>query len=118
MFGFHFIFGSFVLATFIPVYFGLYLVSALDVKARYPGALRVGLASWHFYDTMGDAASLGENNSICPPYLLGGLPHIALIGAFVAGVATLAAFDHVSVPVSGSRPSRTHYSPSLLLLRR
>ena len=106
MFSFAFIFGSLVLATFIPVYLALYLVPALGVRVRYLAALAVGLTFWFFFDTMGDAGSLGENNSVYPPYAFGGLPHFALIGAFVAGFVVLAAFDQRAVPGSGAKPGR------------
>jgi hypothetical protein len=106
MISFAFIVASLGLAALLPAYAALYVVPALGVRPRYLAALGVGLAFWYFYDTMGDAASLGENNSIYPPYLFGGVPHLALIGAFIAGVAVLAAFDQVSVPGTGPGPSR------------
>ncbi|MDE1852955.1 MAG: hypothetical protein KGI38_04300 [Thaumarchaeota archaeon] len=102
MIAFWFIFPSIVLATFIPAYFALYLVPRLKfIHVRYLAAVGVGLSFWYFFDTIGDATSLGENNSVYPPYLFGGLPHFALIGAFVLGVATLATFDHFAVPMPG-----------------
>lgn len=106
MIAFSFLVSSLALATFIPAYLVLYLVPALRPGGRYLAALGVGLAFWYFFDTMGDAASLGENNSLYPPYLFGGLPHLVLIGAFVAGVVVLSVFDQISVPRPGSMPDR------------
>ncbi|MDG6909467.1 MAG: hypothetical protein JRN08_03775 [Nitrososphaerota archaeon] len=106
MISFAVIVGSLALATFVPVYASLYLLPALKVRERYLAAFGVGLAFWFFYDTMGEAASLGENRSLYPFYLFGGFPHLMLIGAFVAGVAVLAFFDQASVPVPGRTPSR------------
>jgi hypothetical protein len=103
---FSFIIPGLAVATFVPAYAALYLLPALRVRARYLAALGVGLAFWFFYDTMGDAASLGENNSVYPPYLFGGVPHVALILSFVAGVGALAFFDRSAVPAPGVRPGR------------
>jgi hypothetical protein len=115
-----FIFLGILGTTLVPAYIGLYLVSNLRfVRTRYVAAAGVGLAFWFFYDTMGDAASLEENNSVYPPYLFGGLPHFALIGAFVAGVAALAIFDHfaVSAPRSqGGTSDASRANPRLLFL--
>ncbi|HKT21695.1 MAG TPA: hypothetical protein VJR06_03600, partial [Nitrososphaerales archaeon] len=106
MISFAFIVSGLAVATFVPCYAALYLVPALGVRLRYLAALGAGLAFWYFYDTMGDAASLGENNSIYPPYLFGGLGHFALIGAFLLGVMVLAVLDGFAVPRSGPSPSQ------------
>ncbi|MDG6989971.1 MAG: hypothetical protein JRM99_00955 [Nitrososphaerota archaeon] len=106
MISFSFLVPSLALATFIPAYAALYLIPSLRLRARYLGALGVGLAFWYFYDTMVDAASLGENNAIYPPYLFGGLPHVVLVLSFVAGVLVLAAFDRLSIPRPGAIPTR------------
>lgn len=99
MIPFYYIFFGILGATLVPVYVALYLVSSLRaVGVRYLAAAGVGLAFWFFYDTMGDAASLLENNSVYPAYLFGGLDHLAVIGAFLAGVAVLAVFDRYAVP--------------------
>ena len=109
MIPFWFIFPSLVLATFVPAYLALYLIPRLGfVHIRYLAAAGVGLSFWYFFDTMGDANSLAENNSVYPPYLFGGVPHFELIGAFVAGVVALAVFDRLAVPGQGSTaPKRT-----------
>ncbi|MDE1857924.1 MAG: hypothetical protein KGI26_02490 [Thaumarchaeota archaeon] len=106
MISFAFIVGSLALATFIPTFVSLYLVSALRPRPRYLAAFGVGLTFWYFYDTLAEAASLGVNNALYPVYLFGGIPHLVLIGAFVAGVAFIAAVDHVSVPAAGPAPGR------------
>lgn len=106
MISFAFIVSSLTLTTFIPVYAALYLVSALRLRPRYLAAFGVGLVFWYFYDTLAEAASLGVNNALYPTYLFGGIPHLALIGAFVAGVVFIAAVDHVSVPATGPAPGR------------
>ena len=114
MIPFWFIFPAVALATFIPAYLALFVVSKLRfVQLKYLAAAGVGLAFWFFFDAMGDAGSLGENNSIYPAYLFGGLPHLVLIGSFVAGLAALAVFDSLAVPGPGS--SR-RASPSFLLI--
>lgn len=107
MIDFTFLFFSLVLATFLPALAALYLVPALrKVSIRYLAAVGVGLSFWYFFDTMGDASSLGENNSLYPPYLFGGLPHLLLIAAFLAGVSALALFDRFAVSGRESAPSR------------
>lgn len=107
MIAFSFIIPGIALATLVPAYAALYLVAGLKpLRVRYLAAAGVGLSFWYFFDTMGDAASLAENNSLYPPYLFGGLPHFALIGAFVAGVAVLAVFDHYAVPMRPAGAAR------------
>lgn len=101
MIDFSYIFIGILGGTLIPAYIALYLVSYQRiVPPRYLAAAGVGLTFWFFFDTMGDAVALDENYSAFPPSLFGGLPHLALIAAFLAGVATLAAFDHFAVPRS------------------
>ena len=107
MFAFSFIYTSFILATFIPVYAALYIVNALRrTQLRYLVATGIGITFWFFYDTMGDANSLAENNGLYPPSLFGGAYHFVLIGSFVAGILALAAFDWKAVPGEGSAPGR------------
>jgi hypothetical protein len=108
---FWFIWPAVTLATFIPVYLAIIIVSRLRwVPLKYLAAAGVGLTFWFFFDTMGDAGSLGENNAIYPASLFGGLPHFALIGSFVAGVAALAIFDYVAIPSpSSSRKAMASY---------
>ena len=109
-------------ATLIPAYIALYLISNLKfVHIRYIAAAGVGLTFWFFYDTMGDAGSLDENYSVSPISAFGGLPHFALIAAFLAGIAALAIFDHYAVPLSNVSQSvkqhiGSHYSKSLFLI--
>ena len=100
----------------------MYLISNLKfVHIRYIAAAGVGLTIWFFYDTMGNAGSLDEQYSVSPFSAFGGLPHFALIAAFLAGIATLAIFDHYAVPLSNmSQSVKQHiggqYSKSLFLI--
>lgn len=88
-----------LLATLIPIYISLYLVSNLRrIPTRYIAALGTGLTLWWYYDTMGDAASLDSNSAIYPFDAFGGASHFALIFTFAAGIAALAIFDHYAVP--------------------
>ncbi|MDG6981573.1 MAG: hypothetical protein JRN51_10750 [Nitrososphaerota archaeon] len=99
MIPFWFIFPAIAGVTFLSEYLALYSISfARFIPVRYLAAAGVGLAFWFFFDTMGDAGSLQENNALYPPYLFGGVPHLALIGAFILGVVVLGGFDHFAVP--------------------
>lgn len=114
MIGLPLIFAGITLATLLPAFAALYIVSLQrTVPVRYLAAAAVGIAFWFFFDTMGDAGSLEENNSLYPLSLFGGAQHIILILSFVAGVAVLAAFDSYTLragkgsagaPVPSSRP--------------
>ena len=99
---FSYIFVGMLGATLVPAYVSLYLVPSLrSVNTRYLAAAGVGLAFWFFYDTMADTGSLLVNDSVYPPSLFGGLQHWGVIGAFVAGIVTLAVFDHFAVQGPG-----------------
>ncbi|MDG6985741.1 MAG: hypothetical protein JRM73_03235 [Nitrososphaerota archaeon] len=106
MIPFWFIFPAITAVTFLAVYLALYSVSfARFIPVMYLSAAGVGLAFWFFFDTMGDAGALQENNALYPPYLFGGVPHLALIGAFVIGVFVLGVFDHFAVPAENGAGS-------------
>jgi hypothetical protein len=99
MIGFFPIFGGILVATFVPAYLALYLVPRLGASnIKYIAAAGIGLTFWFFFDTMGDATALGENNGLYPLSLFGGLPHLGLIFAFILGLAALATFDHIAMP--------------------
>jgi hypothetical protein len=83
----------------IPAYIALYLFPNLkSVPTRYLAALGVGLTFWFWTDTIGDATYLDENAALWPPSAFGGLYHVAVIFAFILGIAALAVFDHLAVP--------------------
>ncbi len=85
-----------LVATLVPVYVSLYLFSSLKGSvARYASMFAVGLVFWFFFDTMGDAAQLDVNQAI---NAFGGYTHVAVISAFLAGIAALGIFDHFAVP--------------------
>ena len=114
MIDFSFLFLSLTVATFLPAYAALYLLPALrKVPIRYLAAAGVGLAFWYFFDAMGDANSLGENNSLFPPYLFGGFPHLLLIASFVFGISMLAILDRSAVRAVGW-PWSDAVAPSVL----
>lgn len=112
--------------SLIPTYVALYLVSNLRfAHIRYIVALGVGINFWYFLDTMGDASKLNVDLSITS---FGGSDpngvylHFAVIAAFVAGMATLAIFDHFVKPSSKGQasmqklPSEGMRSKSLFLI--
>ena len=98
MIGFTLIFAGIVVATLKPAFVAKYLIPLQKlVPIRYLAAASVGLSFWFFFDTMGDAGSLEENNSLYPISLFGGAQHLVLILSFVAGVAVLAVLDHYAL---------------------
>ena len=57
-------FVEFVVATFIPLYLGMFLAGAVRtvrIESRYLSAFALGLLFWFFFDTMNDAVQLGVN---------------------------------------------------------
>lgn len=83
-------------ATFIPVYFALYLIPNLKfIRMKYLAATGVGLSMWYFFDTMNDAVQLYVNSSFS-----GGLPQLGLVLTFIFGVIILAVIDYAAVPSS------------------
>ena len=77
-------FGGFVLATFVPIYVGMFLLVALSnaarVDIRYLSAYALGLLFWFFFDTLNDAAQLEVNQGYGFD-----LSHIGLVAVFVVG---------------------------------
>ena len=58
-------FVEFVLATFIPLYLGMFLAGAVrtaHIESRYLSAFALGLLFWFFLDTLNDAIQLGVND--------------------------------------------------------
>jgi len=56
---------EFVLATFIPLYLGMFLVGAVRTvrfESRYLSAFALGLLFWFLLDTLNDAIQLGVND--------------------------------------------------------
>ncbi len=108
-------------ATLIPAYIALYIVTNLrGVPLKYMAAAGVGVSFWYFFDTMGDASQLDVNSSFS-----GGLPQIAVVAAFLAGIATLAIFDYFAVPISQKlaavnqrviKGGKAAYRPALVFL--
>jgi hypothetical protein len=93
----------FALGTLVPAYAALYLITNLKfISTRMIVAVGVGLTFWFFFDTMGDAADLSVNQTIYPISLFGGLPHLAVIIAFLSGLTALAIFDYLAVPRENS----------------
>jgi hypothetical protein len=91
--------GGILVATLVPGYIALYLIPSLkNVPVRYLAAAAVGLTLWFFFDTMGDASQLDVNEAVYPIDQFGGYIHFAVIITFVAGIVTLAIFDHFAVP--------------------
>ena len=81
-FGISFI--EFVLATFAPIYVGMFTLVALSratqIRTRYFFAYALGLLFWFFFDTLNDAVQLDVNQG----YNLDS-GHIALITLFLTG---------------------------------
>lgn len=101
---------SIFLATLIPTYAALYLVSGLKrIPSRYLAAGAAGITLWFFYDTMGDAVSLHADDA--PTLISQGMGYIlfAIVIAAIAGIATSAIFDHFAVR---PRAQATQSSPS------
>jgi zinc transporter ZupT len=85
-----------LVATLVPTYLSLYLITGLRiVESRYLSAAGIGLAFWFFYDTMGDAAQLDVNDSF-----YGGLAQLAIVLTFLSGILALAIFDYLAVPAA------------------
>lgn len=93
-----------LVATLIPTYIALYLVSNLRfVDTRYIAAFGFGLSMWFFFDTFNDSTQLDVNAGFG-----GGLYHIVIVVVFLIGISVLAIFDHFAVPrlatVTGTKP--------------
>lgn len=79
-------------ATLIPTYVALYLVTNVKIPTKYLALLGLGLTIWFFFDTFNDAIQLDVNQAFT-----GGAGHVGHVVDFLAGIATLAAFDYFVV---------------------
>lgn len=88
MIGFVLSFTEFILATFVPLYLGMFFVILLRqfarISIRYLCAFGFGLVLWFFLDTLNDAVQLGVNEG----YSFG-FRHAALLLLFIFGFLTL-----------------------------
>jgi len=77
-------FVEFTLATFVPIYVGMFLLVALSnatrVDTRYLSAYALGLLFWFFFDTLNDAAQLDVNQGYSFDF-----NHIGLVTLFITG---------------------------------
>jgi uncharacterized membrane protein len=77
-------FVEFLLATFVPIYFGIFFLVALSnatrVETRYLSAYALGLLFWFFFDTLNDAAQLEVNQGYSLDF-----GHIGLVVLFIIG---------------------------------
>jgi len=84
MIGFGVSFIEFVLATFLPIYLGMFLLVALSnatrLDTRYLSAYALGLLFWFFFDTLNDAVQLDVNQGYAFDF-----SHIGLVMLFVIG---------------------------------
>ncbi|HXZ90964.1 MAG TPA: hypothetical protein VEG61_07870 [Candidatus Dormibacteraeota bacterium] len=75
---------EFILATFAPIFVGMFLLvtlsNATHVDIRYLSAYALGLLFWFFFDTLGDAAQLDVNQGFS--FDSG---HIGLMALFIIG---------------------------------
>lgn len=81
-------FTQFILATFVPLYLGMFcilLVRAMHANVRYLSAFALGLLFWFFLDTLNDAIQLDVNEGYSY-----GFQHAALLFLFVVGFVSLA----------------------------
>jgi len=78
---------EFALATFIPIYGGMFLVIVLSniarVSTRYLSAYALGLLFWFIFDTMNDAVQLGVNEGYVFEFRQTGLV-LLFIGGFLS----------------------------------
>ncbi len=77
-------FVEFVLATFVPIYVGMFLLIVLSnvtrVDTRYLSAYALGLLFWFFFDTLNDAVQLDVNQGYSFDF-----NHIGLVTLFIIG---------------------------------
>ncbi|MGA8857539.1 MAG: hypothetical protein WB643_10285 [Candidatus Bathyarchaeia archaeon] len=93
-------FVEFVLATFIPLYLGMFLAGAVRtarIESRYLSAFALGLLFWFFLDTLNDAIQLGVNDGYdFNPQ------HTGLLLMFILG------FLAIALPAGVGLSKRTH----------
>ena len=82
-------FTQFLLATFIPLYLGMFFVTLLKetahINVRNLSAFALGLLFWYFLDTLNDAIQLDVNEGLSY-----GFQHATLLLLFVIGFLSLA----------------------------
>jgi hypothetical protein len=97
-------FVEFVLATFIPLYLGMFLaggVRTAGIESRYLSAFALGLLFWFFLDTLNDAIQLGVNDGYdFNPQ------HTGLFLIFILG------FLAIALPAGIGLSKRTHTNQS------
>jgi len=79
---------SILLATFVPIYVGLYLFSGLRISPRYLASFGLGILFWYFLDVMNDSVLLDVNSGFS-----GGLEQLALVSLFLLGLLILVLLD-------------------------
>ena len=93
-------FVEFVVATFIPLYLGMFLAGAVRtvrIESRYLSAFALGLLFWFFLDTLNDAIQLGVNDGYdFNPQ------HTGLLLMFIVG------FLAIALPAGVGISKRTH----------
>jgi hypothetical protein len=81
---------EFVLATFIPLYFGMifiiYLQKRFELDVRYLSAFALGLMFWFFFDTLNDAVQLDVNEGFDFRF---SASHSILLIVFIFGFFTI-----------------------------
>jgi hypothetical protein len=91
-------FTQFILATFIPLYLGMFFVmllkDTLHVDVRYLSAFAFGLLFWFFLDTLNDAILLDANEGFNFDF-----QHTALLSLFVLGFLSLALLTRLGRPM-------------------
>ena len=108
---------EFILATFIPIYVGMFFLVALSnatqVHTRYLSAYALGLLFWFFFDTLNDAVQLDVNQGYSLDF-----NHIGLVMLFIVGFL---AFTLIGGALSSKRENaanRKHGTISLTDTRR
>jgi zinc transporter ZupT len=91
-------FAATALATFVPLYIGLFFPPLLGKGSRgslFFVAASVGIISWFFLDVAGDAALLDVNQGFGGDYT-----HVVLAGSFAFGFLLLFGLERWSTPSS------------------
>src|SRR5215467_15629214 len=95
-------FGAGVLATFVPLFVGLFLPRTLSSVRKVGAGPKVrtfflafsaGVIFWFFFDVMGEAASLDVNQGFNATDSIQGASHIILALLFLVGVLALVFLD-------------------------
>ena|SRR5208282_1431475 len=84
-----------VLATFIPLFIGLFIPTAVAndaARMKVLMAFSCGIMFWFFVDVMNDAALLDVNQGFG-----GGIAHLLLAGLFAVGVLVLFGFEKFTI---------------------